>query len=166
MKSKICSFFGHRDIKPNQKAYYNKEEGELQQTLEQTIVDLIENHSINEFYSSGLGTFDNMCASIVFKLQQNDKYSHIKSTRILHKMPKTNTVTPNHNVNYHETMLCDNAENVFAQGQIQNCNRYMVRVSDIVLVAIERSAISNSYKIYKYAKNQKKIVINLLDFDD
>lgn len=169
--SKICTFCGHGDIANDYMAHYKGEDGKLCDILKQAIIDCIEEYGITEFYSSGLGYFDNLGAKTVFDLQKLKQYSHIKSVRVLHKVPSKKTEDEleyekalKDIINYHETMVCENAGKGFAQGWIQNCNRYMVKSSDVVIACINRSAISNSYKIYKYAVNQGKTVINLLEF--
>lgn len=170
---KICTFVGHGDIYGNHKAHYNNEDGELKEIFKKAIIDLIENFDITEFYSSGLGNFDSMGATIVYKLQKEEKYSHIKSVRVLNciPLPKTDKQKSTEelypiNVNYHETLICDNAEVVHPRARIPNCNKYMVKSADIILAGIKRTAVSGAYNTYKLAKKQNKHIINLFDLDD
>lgn len=170
---KIATFCGHGDIKKEQKAHYNGVDGELCDILKEVIIDCIIKYGITEFYSSGLGSFDNLGAKTVFELQKEDEYSNIKSVRVLYEIPeeKTEVERENENVyehfaNYHETVICEGAEKGFPQGRIPKCNKYMIKSSDVVIACVNRSAVSNSYKNFLYAQKQGKIVINLLDFQE
>ncbi len=171
--NKICTFVGHGDIYGYHKAHYNNKEGELKEIYQKAIIDLIENYDITEFYSSGLGNFDSMGATIVYKLQKEEKYSHIKSVRVLNCVPPILTdeekeVNELHkaNVNYHQTVLAENAELITPKARIPNANKYMVKSADIILAGIKRTAVSGAYNTYKLAKKQNKHIINLFDLDN
>lgn len=73
---KACAFFGHR-----QYGYEGSRE-----IIKNSIVDLIENYGVTQFYSGGRGTFDNLCSSIVYELKS--KYSALKNTLVLSYLPK------------------------------------------------------------------------------
>lgn len=163
---RICTFCGHGDILDDQISHFNGEAGNIKETLEKAIIYCIENHSITEFYSSGYGKFDNLGATIVFKLQK--EYPHIKSVRVLNYVPtvKNNDNINKYHINFHETIVCDNAENVPPRARIPNCNKYMVNSSDIIIACVNKTFISGAYTTYKYAKKQKKNIINLLEFNE
>lgn len=57
---KACAFFGHRD--------YNYEE--YRAALKSSIVDLIENHAVTQFYSGGRGNFDEFASRVVYELKK------------------------------------------------------------------------------------------------
>lgn len=56
--SKVCCFFGHRDTQSH-----------IAGRLEQTIIDLIENKSVDTFYVGNQGGFDSMVRNTPKKLR-------------------------------------------------------------------------------------------------
>ena len=72
---KACAFFGHRRFP--YEAYRN--------IIKDSIIDLIENYQVTQFYSGGRGDFDNLCASVVRELEK--EYPNIKNTLVLSYLP-------------------------------------------------------------------------------
>ena len=72
---KACAFFGHRRY-----GY----EG-CREIIKNSIVDLIENYGVTQFYSGGRGNFDNLCARLVYELKE--RYPFITNTLVLSYLP-------------------------------------------------------------------------------
>lgn len=163
MKIKVCSFCGHNDIRSDYIPQFNGKSGKLEDILKEVIIDCIENHNITEFYSSGLGDFDNLGARIICNLQK--EYPHIKSVRVLN-YPPSNKTSENEEYsifnNYHETLVCDNAENVSFRARIPNCNKYMVSSADVIIAYVTHQ-VGGAYTTFKLATKQNKTIINLLE---
>ena len=71
-----CVFFGHRDY------HYECFEGRIRDSL----IDLIENYNVKQFYCGARGNFDWICAKIVHGLKK--RYPFIKCIRVWAYMPK------------------------------------------------------------------------------
>lgn len=77
-----CAFFGHRDYP------YENFEGQIRDSL----IDLIENYEVKEFYCGARGDFDWLCAKIVYKLKA--QYPFIKCICVWSYMPQKNERHP------------------------------------------------------------------------
>ncbi len=73
-----CAFFGHRDYP------YEKFKTQIKDSL----MDLIENHHVNQFYCGARGNFDWVCAKVLFELKA--KYPFIKCVRVWAYIPQKN----------------------------------------------------------------------------
>lgn len=140
----ICCFFGHRDT-PNS----------IESKLEQTIIDLIENKSVDTFYVGNQGGFDALVRSTLKKLKQ--KYPHINYAVVLAYMP-----TKKNGRDYSDTIYPDGLENVPRKFAIDRRNKWLIDNSDYVVVYISRS-YGGAAKFYELAVKRKKNVINLYD---
>lgn len=106
-----------------------------------------------------------MGATIVYKLQKKEKYSHIKSVRVLNCIPPILTDEEKEidelcqaNVNYHETVLAENAELITPKARIPNANKYMVKSADIILAGIKRTTVSGHIIPTNLLKNKTNIL--------
>ncbi len=140
---KICCFFGHRDTPIS-----------IESKLEQTIIDLIENKSVDTFYVGNQGGFDFMVRKTLKKLKA--KYPHINYSVVLAYMP----VKKNEYEDYSDTIYPDGLENVPRKFAIDRRNKWLVDNSDYVIAYISRS-FGGAAKFYDLAMKHKKEVINL-----
>ena len=69
-----CTFFGHRDCP-----------ADIRNRLKETLVDLIENHSVDFFYIGNQGQFDAMARNVLRELKT--VYPKIEYTVVLAYMP-------------------------------------------------------------------------------
>lgn len=60
-----CSAFGHREVYQN-----------IEKEIEDVIIELIENHNTNTFFTGGIGEFDKLFSSAVRRAQNT--YSDVK----------------------------------------------------------------------------------------
>ncbi len=144
MNKNTCCFFGHRDTP-----------SEISDKLEQTIIDLIENKSVDTFYVGNQGSFDGMVRNTLKKLKV--KYPHINYTVVLAYMP-----TEKNGKDYSDTIYPDGLENVPRKFAIDRRNKWLVDNSDYVIAYISRS-FGGAAKFYELAIKRKKNVINLYD---
>lgn len=141
--NKVCCFFGHRDTPNN-----------IADKLEQTIIDLIENKSVDTFYMGNQGGFDSMVRHTLKKLKQ--KYPHINYAVVLAYMPGKKEKYED----YSDTIYPDGLENVPPKFAIDRRNRWLIDNSDYIVAYISRS-YGGAAKFYELALKKKKTVINL-----
>lgn len=142
MNKNTCCFFGHRDTPSN-----------IKSKLEQTIIYLIENKSVDTFYVGNQGSFDFMVRRTLKKLKV--KYPHINYTVVLAYMP-----TEKDGKDYSDTIYPDGLENVPRKFAIDRRNKWLVDNSDYVIAYISRS-FGGAAKFYDLAVKHKKEVISL-----
>lgn len=142
----ICTFFGHRDS-PSQ----------LIPLIKETIIDLVENKGVNEFYVGNQGRFDKM----VYRALRDVKrlYPDISYKVALAYMPKTKD--NDDVIDYNDTVFLDSLEEVPARFAIDKRNRLLVDMADIVVVYVTYPG--NADKFMRLAKRKGKQIINLAD---
>ena len=143
---KSCVFFGHR-------AYPYEKEREL---IENSIVDLVENYGVGQFYSGGRGDFDNLCAQLVYELKK--KYPHIKNTLFLSYMPQgaEGCCLPKR---YDDTVYLLEKRTP-PRYAIVKTNEAVVKLADFVLSGVYYSR-GGAYQACEYARRRKKTIIQL-----
>ena len=73
---KSCAFFGHRD------GLYESE----RQRIKETVIALIKNERVTQFYCGGRGAFDGICGEIVHCLKKDFPWK--KNTLVLSYIPQ------------------------------------------------------------------------------
>lgn len=141
-----CTFFGHRDCPSS-----------IRPRLRDTLIDLIEHHSVDMFYVGRQGAFDAMVRSVLKELIL--EYPHIRYAVVLERIPgKRNESDPR---DYSDTMLPEGIENVHPRYAIPWRNKWMLNHSDYVVTHIIH-AWGGAQQFTEKAKRHKKIVINLV----
>ena len=143
---KACAFFGHRD--------WGIEEGK--EEIRNSIVHLIENYEVAQFYSGGRGNFDNLCSQIVYELKK--EYPYIKNTLVLSYIPKKK----------HEYGLPERyddsvyllEERVPPRFAIVKTNEKIIDKVDYVIVGVQKSW-GGAYRAREYAKKRKKTILQI-----
>jgi uncharacterized phage-like protein YoqJ len=144
MQNKICSFCGHREVF----------DSKIQEQVENTIIDLIENHEVGIFYSGGMGEFDKICETAVRKLKR--KYMHIKLYWIApYFTRKINTAK-----NMYDKIIIADLANVHYKKAITKRNQLMAEKSDFIICYVIRGW-GGAYTMMKYAKNTKASLIHI-----
>ena len=138
-----CTFFGHRDCPSS-----------IRPRLQETLVDLIENHAVDMFYVGRQGAFDAMVRSTLKKLKQ--EYPHIDYAVVLAYMPGK----PSEYEDYSDTMLPEGIEAVHPRYAISWRNNWMLNHSDYVVTYITHSW-GGAARFAKKAGALKKIIISL-----
>jgi len=147
-----CSVFGHSKIEITK---------ELEDRLIATFEDLIK-QGCEYFYFGGFGEFDDLCHKIISKLKNT--YPHIQRIFCLSD-PRHQRISKRpkwlKDEDYEEFIYLDLDFDWWYQ-RIYYRNLAMIDRSDIVVFYVEERENSGAYKAYKYAKQKKKTIINIL----
>ena len=142
-----CTFFGHRDCPSS-----------IRPRLRNTLVDLIENHSVDLFYVGRQGAFDAMVRSVLKELIL--EYPHIHYAVVLERIPgKRNESDPR---DYSDTMLPEGLENVHPRFAIPWRNKWMLDQSDYVVTYITHSW-GGAAQFAQMALQRNKETVNLIE---
>ncbi|MEG1752071.1 MAG: hypothetical protein RR140_03015 [Clostridia bacterium] len=152
---KICSVFGHSKIKITY---------ELKEKLKSCLINLIENKQVKIFYFGGLGEFDDLCWRIVTKLKVI--YPDLKRIYCLSD-PRHQRICKRpgwlKNEDYEEFVYLNLKFDWWYQRiYFRNCK--IIDQSDYVVFYVKNTENSGAYKAMQYAKNNKKMFINLAQF--
>ena len=143
---KSCAFFGHGDYDYRS---YEKE-------IKDSIVDLIENYGVTQFYTGGRGAFDAVCSQKIAELKQD--YPYIKNTLVLSYMPKEDWKLAE---KYDDSVYLLE-ESVPPKYAISRTNRILVEKADFVITAVERSW-GGAQLAHEYAERKQKLFRNILN---
>ncbi len=141
-----CTFLGHRDTP-----------GKIEPLLRSTLIDLIENKQVDEFYVGNQGNFDRMVRSNLKRLQS--EYPHIRYAVVLAYMPGKNGAS-----DYSDTIFPADLRDTPPKYAIIRRNRWMIRQSDYVIVYV-KYAVGGASKGMEFAERNGKIVCNLADIE-
>lgn len=140
-----CTFFGHRDCPSS-----------IRPRLRETLVDLIENHTVDMFYVGRQGAFDAMVRSVLMELIL--EYPHIRYAVVLERIPgKRNESDPR---DYSDTMLPEGIETIHTRFAIPWRNKWMINHSDYVVTYITHSW-GGAAQFGKTAEKRRLRIINL-----
>ena len=146
-----CSVFGHSKIEITK---------ELEDRLIATFEDLIK-QGCEYFYFGGFGEFDDLCHQVISKLKNT--YPHIQRIFCLSD-PRHQRISKRpkwlKDEDYEEFIYLDLDFDWWYQ-RIYYRNCAIIDKSDIVIFYVEERENSGAYKTLKYAKQKKKIIINL-----
>ena len=141
---KSCTFFGHSKYN-----YYN-----FEGIIKNTIVSLIKEQNVTQFYCGGRGHFDNICSKIIYILK--DQFPYIKNTLVLSYHPNKNFILHP----YFDDSVYLLEKTVPLKFAISHTNKRMIDISDYIVFAVDH-IYGGAYDSFKYAKNQNKIMINI-----
>lgn len=147
-----CSVFGHSKI-------------EITKQLEDKLIAIFEDlikQGCKYFYFGGFGEFDDLCHKIISELKTT--YPHIQRIFCLSD-PRHQRISKRpkwlKDDDYEEFIYLDLDFDWWYQ-RIYYRNLAMIDRSDIVVFYVEQRENSGAYKAYKYAKQKKKTIINIL----
>ena len=154
MNDKICSFFGHREITITE---------DLKERIREVLDKMIKSENFTIFYFGGFGMFDDLCWQIVTELK--DKYTYIKRVFCLSD-PRHQRISKRpkclRNEDYEEFVYLDlDFDWWYTRIYYRNCE--IVNQSDFIMFYAKDIERSGAYKIYQYAKKNKKSLINLAE---
>ena len=150
--SKICSFFGHRDVEITDELYAT------------TTAEILRSVDFGccIFYFGGYGDFDDLCYQIVTKIKEKHPELSIKRVYCVsqERYLRKNTRYFRRE-NYDDVIyLIPSFEGWYKS--IYFRNRAMIDESDTVIFYAEERENSGAYKAFKYAKKKKgKRIVNL-----
>ena len=149
--SKICVFFGHRDCSLSE---------EEMKILQNTIVELILNHNVCDFWVGGMGNFDKITSQMIRNLKTN--FPHIKLHLALAYIP-----TNKENYEYQEKIF----DRVFCPQGIESgppkfaiCrrNKEMVLNADFLICYVKQK-FGGAYQAMQIAKRNNKTFFNICE---
>lgn len=141
-----CTFFGHKDT--NLQKILNP--------LRKALIDLIENHGVDNFYIGNQGHFDYAALLVLEELKE--LYPHINYAVALAYVPKEKS--DHENLDYSKAFVPDGVENGPLKFAIDRRNRWLIKNSDYVVTYV-RSIIGGAAKYKKIAEKKGKTIINL-----
>lgn len=148
--NKICSFIGHKDLFITDTLFKN---------IRNTIIDLIENENIKDFYCGGYGNFDNTIASLLKELKSTYGIrSYLVIAYINPLVEKKLKYIERCNI--YDEIIYPEIENIPLKFAIKKRNEWIVDHSDIIVVYVDHSW-GGAYQTYKYAKHKNKLIINI-----
>lgn len=136
-----CTFFGHKDTP-----------SDVRDKLRETIILLIQEKGVTNFYIGNHGNFDKMVLSVLKELSK--LHPEIRYAVVLAYL------TQQTNEDYFNTVYPEGIESVPKRFAIDFRNKWMVEQSDIVVAYICRS-IGGAAKFTDMAKRREKEVINI-----
>ncbi len=139
-----CTFFGHRDTPK-----------ETETVLRATLIDLIENKNICNFYVGSQGNFDCMVKPILIELKEIYPINYAVVLAYL----------PDKKYKFEEE---SSADTVFPEGievisrkfAISYRNKWMIEQSDYVVTYVKHN-VGGAVKFKELAEKKKRTVINL-----
>ena len=146
MTSLSCAFFGHR----------NYDYAPYKDKIKAQVVDLIENRGVTTFYNGGRGSFDGICAQIVWELKT--KYPHIKNVLVLSYVPDKDFMLGER---FDESVYLLE-KRVPMKFCISHTNRKLVETVDYVVSGVVR-VYGGAKKACDYAERLCKTVFYVVD---
>ena len=143
-----CAFFGHRDV--DYFSYCEK--------IETILIDLIKNCGVTQFYSGYRGSFDRLCAYLVWELKF--RYPNIKKTLFLSYLPykKADFSLPK----FFDDSVYLLEKSVPLRFAIPHTNRKIVDLSDYILSGVNHD-YGGAFNACSYARKHGKTVIDIYD---
>ncbi len=139
-----CTFFGHKDTPQK-----------IEPTLRSTLIDLIENKNVRNFYVGTHGNFDHMVKRILIEL--NEIYPINYAVVLAYLPDKKHSPGGEYRPN---TILPDGIEVVPRKFTINYRNKWMIEKSDYVITYVKYT-IGGACKFKELAEKKKKTVINI-----
>ena len=140
-----CTFFGHRNVPK-----------ETEPTLRSTLVDLIENRGVTQFYVGNQGGFDSMVRRVLKEL--SGKYPIGYSVVLAYMPTKKDEYADG---DFSDTILPDGIETVPKRFAISYRNKWMIRKSDYVVTYVTNPIGSGAAQFKELAEKMGKTVVNL-----
>ncbi|MBQ8605148.1 MAG: hypothetical protein IJ408_00280 [Clostridia bacterium] len=137
------TFFGHKNT-PR----------EIESTLRDVLINLIQNENADKFYVGNHGSFDLCVQNVLKKLKEEYKIDYYI---VLAYMPQEKA---SNYINYEDTIYPDGLESVPLKLAICKRNEWMISQSDIVITYVKRD-YGGASKYKKMSEKKGKRVINL-----
>lgn len=148
-----CTFAGHREV------YQAK----IDEAIEQAIDNLLKTDSEFIFYTGGMGDFDGKCASAVRAAKQKYPDKKIRLALVLPYMSnRLNTDKGYYQYYYDEIIIPAELAGVHYKVAITMRNRWLVDRVDCLIAFVHRD-FGGALETIKYARKQRKPVINLAE---
>ena len=136
---------------------------QVEMRLEQIIRELIQDHEYVEFLVGRDGEFDQIVSSTVIRMK---KRSGDNNCALVWVMPYINAEYENNNESfdnyYDEIEICEESSCAHFKWAIQTRNRHMVDRASLLICFVDHES-GGAYQTLKYAKKQRKSIINLAE---
>ena len=134
---------------------------QVEMRLEKIIRELIQDHEYVEFLVGRDGGFDQIVSSTVIRMK---KRSGNNNCALVWVMPYLNAEYENNTESfdnyYDEIEICEESSRAHFKGAIQIRNRHMVDRASLLICSVDHES-GGAYQTLKYAKKQRKNIINL-----
>lgn len=147
------AFFGHREVDNMRN---------LETRLMTVLKRIMGEHTYIEFYIGRNGEFDEIAASVIKRLKKEREMSYNIMILVL---PYTVKDIEYYEDYYDEIMIPESIGKAHYKNAITLRNRWMVDVSDLVIVNVERHS-GGAYTAMRYAEKQNKRIINLYELEE
>ena len=142
----VCTFFGHKDTPK-----------EIEPTLRSTLINLIEDKNVRNFYVGNHGGFDYMVRRLLIELK---KIYPIDYAVVLDYLPGKKYDPEDESPT--DTVLPDGIESVPRKFAINYRNKWMIEQSNYVVTYV-KYIIGGAAQFKELAEKKKKIVINIAE---
>ena len=143
---KACSGFGHRVLLMD-----------IEKPLREVLERLAAEEGVTEFYTGGMGEFDELFARTVWSMKRNNPY-----LRLVLVLPYLTRQTATEKVwyesQYDEILIPAELDGVHPKAAITLRNRWMVEHSDFVVAALRRN-YGGAADAARYAESRGKVVV-------
>ena len=143
-----CTFFGHRFIFMN-----------IEPQLKAAIIDLIENHGVDNFYVGHQGSFDEAAFNVLSELSET---YDITFSVVLSRMPTDND--PYLASIYPHSLFPEGLEKAMPKFRIIYRNEWMLKQSDYVITYINNPYGTGAARFAELAEKKGKKIIKLGDY--
>ena len=136
---------------------------QVEMRLEKIIRELIQDHEYVEFLVGRDGEFDQIVSSTVIRMK---KRSGSNNCALVWVMPYLNAEYENNTESfdnyYDEIEICEESSCAHFKGAIQIRNRHMVDRASLLICFVDHES-GGAYQTLKYARKQRKSIINLAE---
>ena len=136
---------------------------QVEMRLEKIIRELIQDHEYVEFLVGRDGEFDQIVSSTVIRMK---KRSGNNNCTLVWVMPYLNAEYENNTESfdnyYDEIEICEESSRAHFKGAIQIRNRHMVDRASLLICFVDHES-GGAYQTLKYARKQRKSIINLAE---
>ena len=144
---KACSGFGHRVLLMD-----------IEKPLREVLERLVDEEGVTEFYTGGMGEFDELFARTVRSMKRNDP--RLRLVLVLPYLTrKVATEKAWYESQYDEILIPAELDGVHPKAAITQRNYWMVDHSDFIVAALRRD-YGGAAEAVCYAKNHGKVVIS------
>ena len=141
------SFIGHREL-------HNVRE--IEDKLEKSIYNLIDNHQYVEFYLGRNGDFDISAASSIKRVQRKSQTANSSLILVLPYHAKDEEFYKN----FYDEIILPIEKNTHFKAAITKRNEWMIDNSDLLIVYVKDQS-GGAYTALKYAKKKEVEIINI-----
>lgn len=146
MGDRICCGFGHRVLLMD-----------VEEPLREVMERLVKEQGVTEFFTGGMGEFDELFARMVRSMKRSDP-----RLRLVLVLPYLTRQIATEKAwcerKYDEILIPAKLDGVHPKAAITLRNRWIVDYSDFIVAALRRD-YGGAAEAVRYAKNQGKVVI-------